>query len=169
MDQRCLADSSDKSTLIEVTWSELITVSEQLEDNVWTSRSKHKKAEDLSRVVKTNVPRQPCSPESYLSSRFGALLSIHQWDQRWIGLVPARLGYYHSVDLAALAFLELYHFKRTQNVTEKNRSLQYYLSALACVQTILNNKSFWTSEEALLAVELLCASDCDNGTSLSER
>jgi hypothetical protein len=169
MDQSYFADTYSRSALIQLTWNEVFTVSEQLDDNVRTSRSEHRKAKARSRVKKNSVPRQPCAPETHLSSRFAELLSIHQWDQRWIGLVPARIGHYRSVDLAALAFVELYRFKKTQSATEKSRSLQYYLSALACVQAILSNKSFRTSEEALLAVELLCACACDNGTSLSER
>lgn len=84
----------------------------------------------------------------------------------WIGLVPVRIGYYRSVDLAVLAVLESHNYTNTRDLRAKANSIRYYLEAMSSLQETMSSKSFWTSEEAQATVGVLSAYESTEGATL---
>ena len=115
------------------------------------------------------LPRLPTCPETQLSARMVTLVTGYHWNQTWIDLVPARIGYFRSVDLAVLALLECHKYKNTKDSIARADSIRYYLEAIASVQETMSSESFWTSEEAQVAVGVLSMYQSTEGASLRER
>ena len=109
---------------------------------------------------------RPSCPETTISARLGTMLKDFNWDGKCIGLIPARVGYNHSLDMAVTAYLEAMVYMKTQNPSARRKSIRLYVDAIGSVKTMMSTRSFWASEEAQLAIAILSAYESTKGASL---
>jgi hypothetical protein len=107
----------------------------------------------------------PTCPETRLSNQCAEMVWRFQWDQKWTGLVPTRIGYDRSLDLAVSALLEAQRLRDCQFWTTKAKSVRFYLDAIKSIQAAFSAKSFWTSEQTQLAVGILARYEATQGPS----
>ena len=107
----------------------------------------------------------PSCPETQLSKRCAEMVWRFQWDQKWTGFLPARIGYDRSLDLAVTALLEAQRSRDIQVWMAKADSVRFYSDAIKSIQAAFNTKSFWASEQAQLAVGILARYEATQGPS----
>lgn len=78
-----------------------------------------------------------------------------------------RIGYDRSLDLAVSALLAAQNFVEYGGSVARAASIRFYVDAIDSIQAVLSGKSFWTSEEAQLAVGILSAYESIKGMSLN--
>lgn len=110
---------------------------------------------------------QPLAPEVHMSMRLGTMLRRYHWDETWLGLVPARIGFNRSLDLAVSAYLEPQKLNSVENLTYSMSSMQLYTEAIDLVQKTMNEPSFWASEDVQLTVGVLSAYESIKGASMA--
>lgn len=113
------------------------------------------------------VLHQPSSPEVHLSMRLGAMLRRYNWDETWMGVLPARVGHNRSLDLAISAYLEPQKLNSVVNLIAGMDSMRLYTEAVDLVQTTMNEPAFWTSEDIQLTVGVLSAYESIKGASMA--
>lgn len=110
---------------------------------------------------------QPSSPEIHLSMRLGTMLRRYNWDETWMGLLPARIGYNRSLDLAVSAYLGPQKMNSVETLITSMNSMQLYTEAIDSVQMTMNEPTFWTSEDVQLTVGVLSAYESIKGASIA--
>lgn len=136
-----------------------------LQDERWTAvvpYDMHRETPQPRHLLTIHVPS---CPETMLSARCAEMLFRFSWHQRSTGLVPMRIGYNRSLDLAVSALLEAQKSVAFQNTKAKADSIRLYLGSIGSVQTMMSVDSN-ISEELELALSILSAYESTNGASL---
>jgi hypothetical protein len=109
---------------------------------------------------------QPSCAEVQLSLRMATMLRTFQWDEKWMGLVPIRIGSNDSLDVAVGAYLEAQRLVQVDDVRANANNVRQYVKAIQGVQAMMNSTSFWTSDEAILTIGILSSYESTKGASL---
>lgn len=83
-----------------------------------------------------------------------------------MGLVPVRIGYNQTLDVAVSAYLEAQRLTQVDDVRANTNNVRQYVKAIEGVQAMLDNTSIWTIEEAILTIGILSSYESTKGASL---
>ena len=109
---------------------------------------------------------QPSCAEVQMSLRLATMLRAFKWNEKWMGLVPVRIGHNTSLDMAVSAYLEAQRLTQVDDVMANTNNVRQYLEAIQAVQTMLDNTSTWSIEEAMLTIGILSSYESTKGASL---